>query len=390
MPDSKNPLLADLVEEWLKAGNYGQAHAMAIGLFLRYISDLLGSVRINALSPEHIRDYQKFYSKIPVRAQVDKFTISQLAKMVGASKAAKTIKDHYGVISTFLSWCEGKAYPVNGSLNRVLTKGSGIKANDKNANKRVPFSDEELESLFNSKAYVETGEFKTSAMYLCALVDLFTGARMSEILQLERRDIYQEDKIWVIDFNDTSHDGIDPYKRLKRAGSHRVVPVHSQLIKLGFIDFVETKDKRIFDDEKRDGEGNFKDFPKRHSTYRKSVKVTKSKSKPEMKDFHSFRHTVITRLTDIKSVGRASQRFDVGIIDAIVGHESAARSEGEKTYNHSQQIKTKKQALERLEYPSIDFDKIIRWDKCSFYRKAYRETWQTPSGKSVTVRLDLN
>lgn len=71
------------------------------------------------------------------------------------------------------------------------------------------------------------------------------------------------------------------------------------------------------------------------------------------------------------ATGKASERFDEGLIDAIVGHVSKDRSEGQKSYNHSQYIDIKKKALDRLEYDFIDFDKIIPWDKCEFNRKLY-------------------
>jgi hypothetical protein len=113
------------------------------------------------------------------------------------------------------------------------------------------------------------------------------------------------------------------------------------------------------------------EFGKRHNTYRKKVNVVPSHSM-ELKDFLSFRHTVRTRLTELRTTGHASQRFDEDIIDATVGRASKDRSVAQTTYKHSQYMKAKKKALDRLEYDSVDFGKIISWKKCEFARKAVR------------------
>lgn len=48
----------------------------------------------------------------------------------------------------------------------------------------------------------------------------------------------------------------------------------------------------------------------------------------EKKDFHSFRHTVRTRLSEIHTISKGSARLDEILIDAIVGHTSVGRSIG--------------------------------------------------------------
>jgi integrase len=204
------------------------------------------------------------------------------------------------------------------------------------------------------------------------LIALFTGARMSEILQLERSDVSEQENTWVISFDVSGVSDVDNNKRLKAAGSVRAVPVHSRLVKLGFIDFVKSKKGRIFDDEERNQKGKFDAYQKYFAQYRLKLGVG-PKNDMEKCDFHSFRHTVRTRLTELKSTGKSSQRFDSGLIDSIIGHQSRDRGIGEEVYNHAQQIAAKKKALERLDYDAIDFDKLIAWQKCIFARAPYRK-----------------
>lgn len=75
----------------------------------------------------------------------------------------------------------------------------------------------ESEALANAKRWVPL---------LCA----HTGARVGEILQLRRQDIFQQDGIHAI--------RITPDAGSVKAGGHRHVPLHDQIISDGFLDFV--------------------------------------------------------------------------------------------------------------------------------------------------------
>lgn len=377
LPDSKNPTLETLYNSWKDANKHEhnkiRSFSKSIEFFIRVVNDFNGSsIRIQELDADHIHHYQSTYKKIPVRTKNSDHTISSLIKLDGEKKSPKTIRDNFAIIRIFLSWIQAKAYPIQSNLLVVLSKGSDIKVRDKSKKKRVDLSDEDLARLFNSEKYVSTANFRTSAMYWAPLIALFTGARMSEILQLETHDIEQIQDIWVFNFDGSDHNSEDKHKRLKNDSSTRLVPVHHQLIKLDFIQYVNSRTSRLFDDEPRDKHGKFDAFSKRQRTYRKQVGVTPSHSM-ELKDFHSFRHTVETRLNEIRSVGRPSQRFDIGTIDGILGHASRERSIGQRDYNHSQYIEAKRNALNRLQYDSIVFENILHWKKCNFSRLPYRQ-----------------
>ena len=95
---------------------------------------------------------------------------------------------------------------------------------------------------------------------------------------------------------------LSPYKHVKNDGSQREVPVHDILIKLGFIEYVKTQNGSLSPVEPRNRAGKFDNFQKRFTTYRKNVGVVPH-HKNERRDFHSFRHTVRTRLSEIRSTG---------------------------------------------------------------------------------------
>ena len=71
------------------------------------------------------------------------------------------------------------------------------------------------------------------ARFWLPLIALFTGMRLGEIIQLRCGDVRQVDGVWVIDLN--TSDG----NRLKNINSQRMVPIHSELMKIGLIDYAE-------------------------------------------------------------------------------------------------------------------------------------------------------
>ena len=72
-------------------------------------------------------------------------------------------------------------------------------------------------------------------------VALFSGLRQAEILQLTVKDVYEKNGIWLFDINRNNG------KRVRSDSSVGLVPVAGQLIELRFLDWVGTKENRLFD-----------------------------------------------------------------------------------------------------------------------------------------------
>ena len=73
---------------------------------------------------------------------------------------------------------------------------------------------------------------QVAAKRWCPIICAFSGARISEITQLRKEDVRQEGKQWVM--------RITPDAGTVKAGGYRDVPLHPQIIELGFIDFVRS------------------------------------------------------------------------------------------------------------------------------------------------------
>lgn len=154
------------------------------------------------------------------------------------------------------------------------------------------FDHDDLVALFESDAY-RTGSFETTSEYWLPLLGLFTGARLNELCQLRKSDIGKHENIDTVLILDDEEN-----KRLKTDASRRIVPIHSKLIELGFLDFVKAlPDGRIFPHLREDplkpgdfGQKASEDF----RDYRRLVGVGNLEGEGKSrKVFHSFRSTFI-------------------------------------------------------------------------------------------------
>ncbi|TVO60547.1 site-specific integrase [Denitromonas ohlonensis] len=159
-------------------------------------------------------------------------------------------------------------------------------------NRYVMFNLADLKSLFESETYRQQ-LFSTPSEYWLPILGLHTGARLNELCQLTKTDVGEHDGIPTISILD--EDG----KRLKNTASRRIVPIHSKLIELGFLEYVATiNDGRIFPELPEDPArpGNFSAKPSEAFTaYRRGCGVGELEVRSR-KVFHSFRSTLISAL----------------------------------------------------------------------------------------------
>lgn len=162
---------------------------------------------------------------------------------------------------------------------------------------RTAFSTDQLNLIFGTDIYTSTNRplgGGGEASYWLPLLALFSGARLEELSQLRKTDIYEKNysskdgeqlKAWVIDINAAHEDS-----SLKNKSSIRIVPVHPALICLGLLRYLETiGDGYIFPKlnpskvlKKRSG--NWTKWFSRH--LRSGLNIT-----DERVVFHSFRHS---------------------------------------------------------------------------------------------------
>lgn len=156
-------------------------------------------------------------------------------------------------LRTLLQWAAD-----NDHIDGNPAAGVRVVDTEKGQNRRREFDLGSLNRIFASPVFAEglrPRGGKGEAAYWLPLLALFTGARLEELGQLRPADVQQltypdvngcEVKSWFIRIREDEADDLT----LKNAGSERDVPVHPELERLGFLDFVEAarkaKHERIF------------------------------------------------------------------------------------------------------------------------------------------------
>jgi integrase len=185
---------------------------------------------------------------------------------------------------------------------------------------RLPFEIVELKKIFSPAIYLKTpGAIKGShTEYWAPLVSLHSGLRIEEVCQLRVSDVREHEGqpfFRIIDGED---------QELKNDNARRNVPIHEDLIRCGFMDFVQAgrkaRNEWLFSELKADKYGRKSStFGKRWN--RKLRKVISLKAEDHTKVFHSFRHL-------FKHIARQC-KIQEQVHDALSGHGSK-QTEGRK------------------------------------------------------------
>jgi len=216
---------------------------------VRTFVELVGAgFPIAKIGKVEVREWKQLLMKYPVKATETKafegMTIQQIVKAnetVGKPQISdRTVNRYLSSLSAFLSWAV-----ENGYVERNPVEGLMLKKEAKS--KTLPFKTDQLQTLFNSPWFAgcksgtewrnvaKPGDFLIrDHRFWVPLIMLFSGARPGEIGQLAVNDVRQEHGHWIMHIT-TEGDETDEGKSVKTEGSMRVVPVHPELIRLGFI-----------------------------------------------------------------------------------------------------------------------------------------------------------
>ncbi|MGR5286883.1 site-specific integrase [Vibrio maritimus] len=250
-------------------------------------------------SIENLFHYPSNAKKIEIFKEMEDRDILQLNRdLKYPTLAPSTIKSDIESCSAFMKWCIGRGYAKTNPFSLVRTNRLKPKINV------VKFEKEDLHSIFSLPFY--KGEKCKHAYYFWVpLLLRYTGARLNEICSLYKCDIVMINNIHCISINDSFED-----KSIKNTCSRRAIPIHSELIRLGFIEFVDQLDEgRLFGGTKLIS-GYYSNYvSKWFRTIRKNLDL------PDNKRAHSFRHTFVDELYQ--------NEVSEEVIMNLVGHGSS-------------------------------------------------------------------
>lgn len=208
-------------------------------------------------------------------------------KMLQAGSSPATINKSRGILAAIFSCAESNAKIVSNpfyGMEKLSVPRSQVER---------PYSIDELNIIFNSPIYTKghrPNRYKGESWYWLPLLGLYTGARLNELGQLFIDDIGSEDGVDYLMVKPDASSG-----RSVKDNKPRRVPIHSDLIKMGFLDYCKKiKDQghnQLFPELKltrKDGKLADKWAEGWRDYVRDTLKLTRI---PQ--PYHAFRHTFI-------------------------------------------------------------------------------------------------
>ncbi|QQC62783.1 site-specific integrase [Paraburkholderia ginsengisoli] len=307
------PRLSEAVEAYIRAKNAKdswtphteRANRAAFGLLREHFGDR----PIDRFETDDMIEFVNLLKRLPanltkLRAKAGK-SLADVVEMGLPPMAPRTAGEYMSRISSLFRWC-CKSERFSITFNPAAEFAAGKK---QATYERRPFTNDELAMLFSSAEFAAR-RFRFPSEYWLMPLGIFTGARLGELCQISLSDFVEIDGIHCIAINDEQ-----PEQKLKNDNARRLVPIHSELVALGLLRYVDRLRAR----------GETRLFPelslmpttsheasKWFGKFRRRAGVT---AKQETV-FHSFRHGFITCLLDDERGISEHQ------IAPIVGHEA--------------------------------------------------------------------
>ena len=367
----KSKLIREVVDEFLvlRKGVVGEKLLSEYKVLTDEFIEIIGNIPVSLLSKEDIRTYIKTHIKLPINRRKNPryrdLSIDEVMKLKDVKPQSRVnVNKCLTRLTTFMRFGVSQGY-----IKENYIDGMKIPISKKEERKkREPFSPEDLVKILNPKTYLnwtidykkissnQYTTFKTTKnvklgtpYYWSFLVGIFTGMRTNETSQLRVDDIVKEGNVWMIIIDETQG------KRVKTTSSIRKVPIHPQLISLGFIKYVEILKSngvdRVFPELTKERDGYSSKISRHYNEkFLQSVGVWKK----NVKVLYSTRHTFINRCYN-KGVDR-------DIIKQIVGHEPDFTMDvyGGNPFTPQQLY----QGISKVTYSNIRWDRLeVDWKK---------------------------
>ncbi|MBL0549790.1 site-specific integrase [Aeromonas caviae] len=152
-------------------------------------------------------------------------------QVLGKGLKEKTVREYKAACAQMLGFAVKLEYTPKNPFDQIKVKRS-------QPTPRQRWERPQLKALFSSPNFTQHAYDNVDDFWI-PLVLLHTGARPAEICQLQVRDVVNRDHIPCLNITDKGE-----AQSIKTDNSQRLVPIHSKLIALGFLHFVEQRRKQ--------------------------------------------------------------------------------------------------------------------------------------------------
>lgn len=325
-----------------------KTHKAYLFVFMVFSKVIDVSRDVKKVTREELQLYKSVLVQLPIlKPNHYDLTLEEILKLDNKIISVSTANKYLSYIVSFFKWCEAEGY-----IEKSLAVGLSIKENKNTKSRpRVHYLADDLNQLFmHSTLYTKNLNRSLSEhpeRVFIPLVALYQGMRVNEIAQLYIEDIKVVDGVYCIDIN-RAEEG----KRLKNESSVRLIPVHAELIELGFIDFYKKQKRsgeiRLWSKLTLGLEGYSTNFRKWFGTFNRK-EITEDRTKK----FHSFRHLFSHTFRQLS----LQDDIDHFAIKYLLGH-SVSEDITVDVYSHGYSMDGLAEVLNKLTFEGLDLEEL--------------------------------
>lgn len=314
---------------------------------VRRFEELHGNLPVTAVTKAHARAFKDAMLRIPARlGGADRhLTVPEILKRFEGKDlerlTPRTVNEKsLAAIRAVFGYATANGFRDDNPLANIKAAGEASQEPS-----RLPYSPAELRTIFGSPVFTEGKRYEGGggeASKWLPLLGLLTGGRLEELGRLEVADIGTEQGVHYLFIRPG-----EGTRRVKNLRSRRKVPLHPELIRLGFLEYVQArrdaKDRQLFPALKSERDQRTAAFSQWWKRYTDGLGITDKK-----KVFHSFRHGVKRALRDAQ--------VDEALAKALMGHadKEVAGRYGLDEEGLGFSLPTLRDALARLVYPGLE------------------------------------
>ncbi len=335
---------------------------------IAWLVQVIGDKPVGEVSPEHLlkfkdvllRTPKNFTQRFKTDNILDAIKLNEMREKPLETLSLETIQNKYlSNLRAIFLWASDNHMTSNGDpadkLRVKLDKKKG------SAKERLPFSMGQLQRMFETPLYIgckkrnrlfEPGHTQVrDHRFWVPLLALFSGCRLNEIGQVELADIKMFNgmlHLFVQTQRDPEDDDDELDERfLKTGAALRMIPLHVELIQIGFLDYVaerqddkKEKSRRLFPNWQKGSDGYYS------STFSKWFNaqfLKKHELKTQKHVFHSLRHNFKDALRAAKISHDTQNR--------LMGHSSGHVSE---EYGSGELLEAESKEFGKIRYEGLD------------------------------------
>ena len=333
----------------------------------RILREVFGEgTTLDAITKDEIERLFDLLRRVPANAtkRYRGFTLAQAVEAADKRGdnhrlGGKTLANYFNNIVAIFNFAVGKQLIAdNPAKDRYLRATFERDGEDK---QKALFTTDDLNRLFRAPLYTgckddghgyatRGNENPRRGRFWLPLISLFHGLRCNEAAQLYTEDVCEAEGVPFFEIREERADGAKCDKRLKTKQSKRRVPIHPEIIRIGFLDFVaerrrEVDSPRLFPDLPLGATGYFSNpFSKWFGRFLESILGKDCKA-----TFHSFRHAFRDALREAS--------VPIEDVEALGGWELMARS-AERQYGKGPSLRRLREQMEKTNFPGLDLSHL--------------------------------